>query len=47
MPLGVDDAAVGQDDLEAEHHVLDLPVARRVLPGATAGEPPADGGEIH
>ena len=47
MTLGADDPAVGQDDLEPEHHVLDLPVAGRVLPGAAAGEPSADGGEIH
>jgi hypothetical protein len=47
VSLGVDDAAVGQDHFEAEHHVLDLAVARRVLPGAATGEPAANGGEIH
>ena len=30
-----------------EDHVLDLPVAGRVLPGAPAGQPAADGGEVH
>ena len=47
VPFGADDSAVSQDDLEAEHHVLDLSVARRVLAGAATGEPPANGGEIH
>ena len=47
MSFGVHDAAVGQDDLEAEHHVLDLAVAGGVLAGAAAGQPPADGREIH
>ncbi len=45
--LRVHDAAVGQDDLEPDDHVLDLSVARRVLPGAPAGQPPTDGGEVH
>ena len=39
---GADDAAVGQHDLEADDHVLDLAVAGRVLAGAAAGQPPAD-----
>ncbi len=30
----------------AEHHVLDLPVARRELPGAAARQPAADGREV-
>ena len=29
------------------HHVLDLPVAGRVLPRPAAGQPAADGGEVH
>ena len=44
---GAHDAAVGEDHLEADHHVLDLPVAGRVLPGAAAGEPSAHGREVH
>ena len=47
LALGVHDAAVGQHHLEADHHVLDLPVPGRVLPRPPAGEPAADGGEIH
>ena len=47
VPLGAHGAAVGQDDLEAEHHVLDLAVAGGVLPGAAAGEPSAHRREIH
>ena len=47
LALGVHDAAVGQHHLEADHHVLDLPVTGRVLPRPPAGEPAADGGEIH
>ena len=46
-PVGADDAAVGQRDLEADHHVLDLPVAGRVLAGPPAGQPAADGREVH
>ena len=34
--------AVGQDDVEADDHVLDLAVAGRELAGAAAGQPPAD-----
>ena len=47
LALGVDDAAVGQDDLEADDHVLDLPVPGRVLPRPTAGQPAPDGREVH
>ena len=47
LALGVDDAAVGEDDLEPEHHVLDLPVACRVLPRTAAGQPPAHRREVH
>jgi hypothetical protein len=36
--------ALGQRDLEAEAHVLDLAVERRHLPGAPRGEPAAEGG---
>ena len=43
---GVDGAAVGEDDVEAEHHVLDLPVAGGELARAPAREPPADGREV-
>ena len=34
--------AVGQDDVEPDDHVLDLPVAGRVLAGRPAGQPAAD-----
>ena len=47
LPAGADDAAVGQDDLEADDDVLDLAVAVRQLAGAAAGEPAADGGQRH
>ena len=43
---GVHDAAVGEHDVEAEHHVLDLPVAGRQLSRAAARQPAADGGEV-
>ena len=45
--LGADDTPVGQHDLQPDHHVLDLPVARRVLPRATTSQPAPDGGEVH
>src|SRR5207248_2502705 len=38
--------AVRQRDLEADDDVLDLAVPRRQLPGAAAGEPPADGRDV-
>ena len=47
LALGVHDATVGQHHLEADDHVLDLPVAGRVLPRPAAGQPAADGGEVH
>ena len=47
LALGAHDAAVGQHHLEADDHVLDLPVARRVLPGAPAGQPAAHRREVH
>ena len=47
LALGVHDAPVGQHHLEADDHVFDLPVAGRVLPRATAGQPAADRREIH
>ena len=47
LALGVHDAAVGQHHLEADDHVLDLPVAGRVLPRPAAGQPAADGREVH
>ena len=37
---GVHDVPVGERDVEPDDHVLDLPVARRVLPRAPAREPP-------
>ena len=43
---GADHPAVGEHDLEADHHVLDLAVAGRVLAGAAAGDPAADRGEL-
>ena len=39
---GMDDAPVGERDVEADDHVLDLAVARRVLARAATREPPAD-----
>ena len=45
--LGAHHGPVGQDDLEADHHVLDLPVAGRVLARAPTGQPPADRGQVH
>src|SRR5208283_6047735 len=47
MSFGPYDAAIGEHDFEAEHHVLDLPVAGRVLPRTTAGQPSADGRQVH
>ena len=47
LALGVHDTTVGQHHFEADDHVLDLPVAGRVLPRPAAGQPAADGGEIH
>ena len=47
LAFGVDDAPVGQDHLEADDHVLDLPVAGRVLTRPAAGQPAADGREVH
>ena len=45
--LGAHHAPVGQHDLHPYHHVLDLPVARRVLPRATTSQPAPDGREVH
>ena len=39
--------AVGQHHLEADDHVLDLPVAVRVLAGTPAGQPAAHRREVH
>src|SRR5207247_1959915 len=39
---GMDDAPVGERDVEADDDVLDLPVARGVLACATTREPTAD-----
>ena len=47
LPFGVHDAAVGQHHLEPDDHVLDLPVAGRVLARPAAGQPAADGREVH
>ena len=47
LALGVHDPTVGQDHLEADDHVLDLPVPGGVLPRAAAGQPAADRREIH
>ena len=44
---GVDHGAVGQGHLEAHHHVLDLSVARRVLPRPPARQPSAHRGQVH
>ena len=38
---GADHGAVGEHHLEADDHVFDLPVARRVLTGAAACHPTA------
>ncbi len=43
---GDDDRAVGEHELEPDHHRFDLPVARRVLTGATGCHPPADRREV-
>ena len=43
---GVQHRAVGQHDLEADDHLVDLAVARAVLPGAPAGHPSTDGGDV-
>ena len=40
---GVDHPAVGQSDVEADGHVLDLAVAVGELAGGAAGQPAADG----
>ncbi len=45
--LGAHHGPVGQDDLEADHHVLDLPVAGGVLARAPTGQPAADRGQVH
>jgi len=47
VAAGADDRAVGQDDLQADDHVLDLAVAVGVLAGPAAGQPSAHGGEVH
>ena len=47
VALGAHHGPVGQDDLEADHHVLDLPVAGGVLARAPAGQPAADRGQVH
>jgi hypothetical protein len=47
LAAGGDRAPVGQDHVESVDDVLDLPVAGRVLAGAAAGDPAADGGEGH
>ena len=46
-PAGVDGGAVGQDHLEAAHHVLDLPVAGRVLARTPTRQPSAHGRQVH
>ena len=38
---------VGEDDVEADDDVLDLPVAARHLTGAAAGEPSSDRRQVH
>ena len=47
VPAGPDDPAVGQHHLEADDHVLDLPVAVRVLAGPPAGQPAAHRRQVH
>ncbi len=44
---GGDLPTVGQGHVEAQHHVLDLPVAGGELAGRAAGQPAADGGQGH
>ncbi len=44
---GVHHLAVGQDDLEPDHHVLDLAVPGRVLAGGAARQPPSDRRQLH
>ena len=46
-PFGAHGAAVRQDHLEAEHHVLDLAVAGGVLTRTAAGEPSPHRRELH
>ena len=46
-PAGADAPAVGEGDVEAQHHVLDLPVAGRELAGRAARQPAADRGQRH
>ena len=43
---GVHHPAVGEGDVEPQHHVLDLPVAGGQLARAPARQPAADGGEV-
>ena len=45
-PARSDHGAVGEDRLEADDHVLDLSVARRVLAGAPGRDPAADRCEV-
>ncbi len=45
VAAGGDHGAVGQHDVEADDHVLDLAVAGRELAGAATGQPAADGRE--
>ena len=47
VPAGADHPAVGQHHLEADDHVLDLPVAVGVLAGTPAGQPAAHGRQVH
>ncbi len=43
---GVDDATVGEHDVETDDDVFDLSVTRRHLPGASAREPAPDGRQV-
>ena len=47
VPAGPDHPSVGQHHLEADDHVLDLPVAVRVLAGTSTGQPTTHGGQVH
>jgi len=43
---GADHRAIGEHDFETDDHLVDLPVTSRELPGAEAGDPTADGGDV-
>ena len=47
MAAGTNERPIGEHDVEAGDDVLDLAVARRELPGAATGDPPADRRQRH